>query len=196
MRYTYDMYARTKLGSDELHRVGTTTNVNELTDDHVTFPNHVVVFDNLDQGKVRVLTTPDDLLGHRTAVERASAWPKPNDAWDPFDKTETDIQMVDSKEELGTARKDAINPQYYRDFLAGRQWIETRQERVIRRYGPHAWLAVLETMTYKYLDRCGGKDPESQELQKALWYMKFMTAFVKNGLKPIRVEEVDDILAR
>jgi len=45
----------------------------------------------------------------------------------------------------------------------------------------------------KYLDRNGGKDEELQELQKALWYMKFLVAYIKNG-GPIKIENIEIIL--
>jgi hypothetical protein len=44
------------------------------------------------------------------------------------------------------------------------------------------------------MDRNGGKDSELQETLKALWYMKFLAAFIKNGNKPIYVKDIDTIL--
>ena len=92
--------------------------------------------------------------------------------------------------------KDAINPSHYKNYMGHDlqlQWLEAMQ------YLPHFqdpdWFkAAVEMQIRKYLDRCGGKDNELQELKKALWYLEFLTAYVANGNKPIRVDRVREIL--
>jgi len=98
-----------------------------------------------------------------------------------------------------TPKKDAINPKHYQGYVSTPevtlQWLETMQ------YLPHfrdptCFLAAVELQVRKYLDRSGGKDEEIQETEKALWYLKFMTAYMVNGYKPIRVADIEKILGR
>lgn len=145
--------------------------------------------------------------------------------WQPFNERETDIHMQekvapfssagtspshlaktssDVKHPLDTPKltlgqlslkdKDHINPSHYQGYCQDLQWLETMQ------YLPHfrdpkCFLAAVELQVRKYLDRSGGKDKELQETEKALWYLKFMTAYMKNGYQPIRVKDIDSILA-
>ena len=60
---------------------------------------------------------------------------------------------------------------------------------------PAVFVGALSLIIRGYMDRRGGKDSVAQEDLKALWYMKFKTAFVLNGHKPIRVAQVEQILA-
>ena len=66
----------------------------------------------------------------------------------------------------------------------------TSKNRVLR---PKNFKAAVELQIRKYLDRLGGKDAELQELEKALWYTKFLVAYVKNK-GPIRVKDIETIL--
>ena len=73
------------------------------------------------------------------------------------------------------------------------QWLEAMQ------YLPHfkdpnCFKAAVELQIRKYLDRCGGKDNELQELKKAGWYLDFLTAYVANGNKPIRVNDIKRLI--
>ena len=96
---------------------------------------------------------------------------------------------------LYTVKKDMINPSHYQSFIKDMQWIETIQYLPHFR-NPESFKAALELQVRKYLDRSGGKDEELQETEKALWYLKFLTAFIKNGNKPIKVKDVDNILKK
>jgi hypothetical protein len=143
-----------------------------------------------DKTHLRTLYTQDDIDGFRTSLERSFSW-KP-------DKT--------------VKKKDPINPPHYqnffeiaapdfdkeleRDLFLGLQWLETQCR--IRRYrvNPDHFIAAVELQIRKYLDRNGEKDEELQELEKGLWYYKFMVAYIKNGRKPILVADIDEILKR
>lgn len=98
--------------------------------------------------------------------------------------------------------KDHINPTHYQgyisflqgDILVELQWLETMQY-LPRFRNPESFKAAVELQGRKYFDRNGGKDKELQELQKGLWYFKFLVAYIKNGDKPIRVMDIDSILS-
>ncbi len=94
-------------------------------------------------------------------------------------------------------KKDAINPSHYQAYIQTEkevlQWLEAMQY-LPRFRDPECLKAAVELQARKYMDRNGGKDAELQELQKGLWYFKFLVAFIKNGNKPIRVENIDKIL--
>jgi hypothetical protein len=92
-------------------------------------------------------------------------------------------------------KKDAINPPHYKSFLDQYQWIETMCRLQRFKDNPEQFEAAIELQVRKYLDRCGRKDARLQELEKALWYLKFLVAYVKGGSQPIHVSEVEDILS-
>lgn len=91
-------------------------------------------------------------------------------------------------------KKDMINPSHYKNYCQELQWVETMQY-LPRFRNPESFKAALEFTLRGYIDRCGQKDSELQELQKCLWYLKFLTAYVKNNNMPIRIADVDSILA-
>lgn len=152
-------------------------------------------------------------LESKTAL-RAMIEHNMNQQWEPFNERETEIHMqekitpiadaVSKETPVGTSRltlgkltmkaeKDHINPSHYQGYCQDLQWLEAMQ------YLPHfrdpkAFLAAVELQVRKYLDRSGGKGKELQETEKALWYLKFMTAYMKNGYKPVRVADIDGIL--
>lgn len=99
--------------------------------------------------------------------------------------------------------KDHINPSHYQSFFGGTdqilleelQWLETIQ--YTKQYrNPEIFKASIELQARKYLDRLGGKDAESQEIKKAIWYLKFLAAYIANDNKPIRVKNIDSILGK
>lgn len=102
--------------------------------------------------------------------------------------------------------KDHINPAHYKQHMVIRdkdgnetdvlQWIEHQQYMPYWRNNMRAFVQAILIQSDKYLSRLGQKDDETQEMLKALWYMKFATAVMKNGLRPVRVSEIETILNR
>jgi len=103
-------------------------------------------------------------------------------------------------------KKDAVNPAHYKRLFEIQdkhntvtdviQWLEHLQYKPFWRNNMHAFVhAVRDMCADKYLSRMGMKDDETQEMEKALWYFKFATAVMKNGYKPVRVDEIERILA-
>lgn len=100
---------------------------------------------------------------------------------------------------LSAQKPDAVNPSHYADLIevdgvVSLQWLEHLQHHA-RFRDPERFKSAVEMQVRKYLDRCGQKDEELQEILKALWYMKFLAAYIKNGNKPIRVADIETILA-
>ena len=91
--------------------------------------------------------------------------------------------------------KDNINPNHYQGFIMELQWLEAMQYLPHFR-NPENFKAAVELQVRKYLDRCGGKDSEEQELRKSLWYLKFLTAYVAAGNIPIRVKDIEYLLEK
>jgi hypothetical protein len=181
MLYTYETYRKDK-------RTSTTTNFHEFekefADSDVTLKG--LVTDNRTNESTYILTT-DDLLNWREKLERDEQW-KPM-KWEPL-------------EEAGivTKRKDAINPSHYKTYFGGSdipdlQWLEAMQY-TGKFKDPQNFKAAVEMQVRKYLDRLGGKDAEVQELKKAIWYLKFYTAYIAAGEKPIRIKDIDTILSK
>ena len=94
------------------------------------------------------------------------------------------------------ALMDVTRPAYYQDFMMGLQWLEAMQYRPEFREDPKAFLLAVKLQAMKYMDRLGGKDNIARELKKASWYIDFMTAFVVNDYKPIRVADIPALLKK
>ena len=134
----------------------------------------------------------------------------PEEGWTVIDSYE-DLQKImadysKATPEAGEVSGDAINPSHYKQLLVitntdGKyidtlQWLEHLQYKPFWRNNMHAFVhAVRDLCADKYLARMGMKDDETQEMEKALWYFKFATAIMKNGYKPVRVNDIDHILA-
>ncbi len=93
--------------------------------------------------------------------------------------------------------KDHINPDHYQAFFKHEelelQWLETKQHEEQFR-DPEKFKAAVSLQIEKYLDRRGKKDAELRESRKALWYLKFLTAYIANGNEPILVKDIPTIL--
>jgi coenzyme F420-reducing hydrogenase alpha subunit len=74
--------------------------------------------------------------------------------------------------------KDHINPQHYKNVAAGKQYMELMVDMLQGKSGVEAHLFG---QVYKYLMRCGNKDQEVQELNKALWYLKALIKYKSEG---------------
>jgi hypothetical protein len=73
---------------------------------------------------------------------------------------------------------DAINPSHYKNVAAGKQYMELMVDMLEGKSGVEAHLFG---QVYKYLMRCGNKDQEVQELNKALWYLQALIKFKTEG---------------
>lgn len=74
--------------------------------------------------------------------------------------------------------KDHINPKHYKNVAAGKQYMELMVDMLAGKSGVEAHLFG---QVYKYLMRCGNKDQEVQELNKALWYLQALIKFKTEG---------------
>jgi hypothetical protein len=89
--------------------------------------------------------------------------------------------------------KDHINPSHYQGYIQELQWLESMQY-LPRFRNPESFIAAVELQGRKYWDRNGGKDEEAQELQKGIWYFKFLLAYILNDRKPIRVADINRLI--
>jgi hypothetical protein len=204
MRYTYDTCrgAYNKLSDPLKQRIATTTNFNEIKKEDYTPPQYVVVYDNETfGGPVFTIDSEERYLAWMTTLERVYAW-KPDSkekGWDPFNEKETGIHMHSAETPVDKIKK-AVDPSHYQEFFysdnpaeVGMQWLDAKSRE--RRFSnPDVFKGALELQIKKYLDRNGGKDEELQELLKARWYLSYLCAYIKNGNKPIRVEDIKKIL--
>jgi hypothetical protein len=127
--------------------------------------------------------TYDDYLSWRTAQERVTAW-KPT--------------LLEEYPSLLTVPvKDHINPSHYQAYIKTLQeelqWLEAMQY-LPRFRNPEVFIGAVELQGRKYWDRNGGKDEEAQELQKGIWYFKFLLAYILNDRKPIRVCDINNLI--
>lgn len=205
MRYTFDLF-----NGDT--RLLTTTDVREI-ETEIRPEHHVKIYDNLaniDLAPVR-LNSLEELVDWYTAREMAFAW-KPEiketrtvehpseGAVEVPGKEEPGLRFVEDavKDGSGQSITEAVNPAHYKSFIPdirpgdeALEWLETMQYR----YAPEVFIGAVDLQIRKYMDRNGNKDHPLQEYQKGLWYYKFLVAFMKNGNKPIRVRDIDNLLA-
>lgn len=195
MRYTYEVY---KTGTDQ--RVDTGVRV-ELV--KLEKGQSIVITDNLSPNLKPVhIHNQDDLDGWVEAAARANQWMDKADREKihsralacGIDVDDDDLKKVDTADRTLAQH---INPSYYQSYIQTEletlQWLEAMQ--YLPRYrNPESFCAAVELQIRKYMDRNGGKDSEVQEFMKALWYMKFLCAYMKNGHKPVRVVNVNTIL--
>jgi len=87
-----------------------------------------------------------------------------------------------------------VSPSHYKDYCDGMQWLETMQYLPDFK-DPEKFKAAIKLQIRKYLDRDGQKDDTRQELRKALWYLKFLVAYLHNDGKPLMIVDVDTVLA-
>lgn len=193
MRFTYTVYKDDGTNGHPI-RTDIFTREEELKPEHYTYPFYVQVFDNLKKLDYYVIRSQDDLEGFVEAQARAYTWSDKQDKakWNPLNSEETDIQIKGTNKPI-----DHINPSHYQGYIETElevlQWLEAMQYLPHYR-DPRCFIAAVELQVRKYLDRSGGKDEELQETKKALWYLRFMTAYMANGYKPIRVKDIDKLL--
>lgn len=213
MRYTYDLM---------LHdiRIDTTNSFKYATE---AFENgkcdSISALDNLTHNELR-LKSDEDIIMWSEKMGRECAWlPKykeggivPKD-WNPLEETDgfhvkgqtVSVMPSGATMTLGELKlnpeirslADQVDPPHYQGYVTTEkeslQWLETMQ--YLPRYrDPNTFCGAVELQIRKYMDRNGGKDEELQEFSKALWYMKFLTAYMKNGYKPVRVANIESIL--
>lgn len=144
------------------------------------------------------LRSEDDMIQHRMMLERRQWIGKAAKA-EGGKIVEMPITVNVS---VSDTIKAAVNPSHHKSFLAGKigdieidlQWLEGQQ--LLPKYrDPELFIAAVELQVRKYLDRNGKKDDELQEFMKAKWYLDFIIAYIKNGKKPIRVEDIPALLA-
>jgi hypothetical protein len=176
MEYIYETFhTKTNL------RVDTSTSLedveNNFEDDVYYWDTHfVVVYSGmLSSTKARTLYNQEDLNNWRVGQERSTAW-KP----EGFGST--------------AAVKDTVRPSHYKDTVPGMMYIEMMQYMLAHIKDPME--ATLLGHVYKYLMRSGKKEDNSelQEYSKGLWYLEFLVAYIKNGRKPIKAEDIRKIL--
>jgi hypothetical protein len=169
------------------------------------------------------LLSVDDLEEWRDKIARDNTWrPDMKEKWNPFDEKETEIHMNvcnecdisflcynkpefcirSQKKYLG---KTPVNPKHYQAYMAKvsdgtikdyefqtLQWLESIQYK--NRYQDQfTFISSVLLQADKYLSRLGGKDDDVQEIMKAIWYLKFAAAYIKNN-GPIRVVDIPQIL--
>jgi len=94
------------------------------------------------------------------------------------DRKPPEIKMSESLEKASTDIEKAVNPKHYQNVAAGKQYIELMVDMLRDKTGVEAHLFG---QVYKYLMRCGGKDKEIQELEKAKWYLTALIKYKTEG---------------
>ena len=96
-----------------------------------------------------------------------------------FEKGWSEVFGMEYNKEIDMLEnKDHINPKHYKNVAAGKQYMELMVDMLAGKSGVEAHLFG---QVYKYLMRCGNKDQEVQELNKALWYLQALIKYKSEG---------------
>jgi hypothetical protein len=93
-------------------------------------------------------------------------------------------------------KQDATRPKHHTDFLDHYQWLDVESRKPRYRNDPDGFIHAVHLQVDKYMDRCGRKDNELQEYEKANFYLNYIIEFIKNGKKPILAEDIHKKLGR
>jgi len=96
-----------------------------------------------------------------------------------FDEAKQQEEHLDEKFFKQMNLDAIINPKHYKNVAAGKQYMELMVDMLDGKSGVEAHLFG---QVYKYLMRCGNKDEEVQELEKALWYLNALIKYKKEGV--------------
>lgn len=87
-----------------------------------------------------------------------------------------------------------VDPKHYQNYMENLQWLEAMNRLSRYEQNPEQFLAAVELQVRKYLDRLGQKDIIAQDLLKAVWYLKYMAAYLINDKKPILVKDIETLI--
>jgi len=209
MEYIYEIYEKST--ANKLH---TCTRLEEIENlflikGEYNFTNEYVEIyrgdARHDAPKIMCITCQSDLIDWRNKLERDAAW-RP-DKVDELPQAgrkyhvEDDGFHIDDALAPGTIwevrespTEDPINPQHYQGYLGRLQWLETMSRIPEYKNDPAAFAKAVKLQVRKYLDRDERKGEQLQDAEKALWYLKFYVAFLKNDKQPILVDHIEGIL--
>jgi len=177
MNYKYVKY---ELGS----KSGSVSDFGLVAGDDVTNGNVVQAIPADPAFPTVILDSLDKFESFAEGRRRALVWPGPSANTPlPTMKEYQDVKLT----------PQPVKGDHYQGYIGELQWIDAMS--LIPKYrDPVLFKAALELQIRKYFDRLGRKDNELQELMKALWYMKYLCAYIKNDNNPIKGKDVDDIL--
>ena len=112
-------------------------------------------------------------------------------------KNESEDRFSESQRAKHGSMAAAVDPAHYKEFMLTPakeelQWLEAKMSE--KRFEGSAGYKAILLQADKYQSRLGGKDNEVQEIMKAVWYLKYAAAYLANGMKPVLIKDVDDIL--
>jgi hypothetical protein len=207
MEYLYEVFVRGRRNTCTTNFVEAEKDFMECLKTHVDAGLELRVYKSMTPNILYArLDNENDVAGWRVMLEQKVAW-KPHDNLledsppsTPFVPVE-DIYTSAAKAipgTIGNSKIDHINPSHYQAYFGGMdleelQWLEAKQYQNHWR-NPENFKAAVLLQADKYLSRLGGKDEDSQEILKGVWYLKFLAAYIKNGNQPIRVKDIDKIL--
>jgi hypothetical protein len=92
-----------------------------------------------------------------------------------------DQSVVTKQQEYWREQSErAVDPKHYKGYFKEHQWVDTMREITPMKMGDR-FRGALEFTVRGYLDRCGQKDDELQELNKALFYFMYLVKYVEGA---------------
>jgi hypothetical protein len=189
--FVYETY------SDEGLKLDTSNDLCEVPFESFKMGNRIEVYDGRTPNTwthVHTIKSQDQLEEWMDKLARDFSW-KPSRfvSMRPELMMKAKVEDAELKVVFGTnIPLSPVNPSHYQGFVGDLQWLETKMYHMSKDQFDGAMYLQVD----RYLSRLGKKDATLQEMEKALWYLKFWTAWKKNGQVPILVKDVDDILKR
>lgn len=170
-----------RIPGEPYSRVGTVDKVSEIT------PAMFVA-------SIVDVTFEDTRIGVFTDYNSLMKWW--NSGSVPINKPGTAETVASNKEKPSRDRtiEDHVDAPHYKNYMGDLQWIDT-MSRLSSFEDPKVFRGALELTVRGYIDRMGKKDRAEQDILKAVWYLRYMAAYIANGDKPILIENIDSILA-
>lgn len=178
MKYCYDLFQNGK-------RIGTGCDFDILLREATADDFHIIATNNIN-GHVTKIEGIDGVEDWRMSRERDIWLDVANKHdWKPFEEAEIHMKEKSVPDHIAKA----VSPSHYKGYVDDYQWLDV-MSRIPSMREPARFKAAVELQVRKYLDRCGQKDEELQELKKSLFYLKYLVAYVENGNSPIVIEDV------
>ncbi|MDB4575367.1 DUF3310 domain-containing protein [bacterium] len=189
--YTYKMI---QLDNGTCTPVENLTAVEEVAVSETFFKSFCIKVGHENQLGTFLIESLDELQVHHEDRARAFQW-KDSEASLSVPNNKVDAFPIKS------VIAEAVDPAHYQGYLLVDgdtqeclQWLEACNRLEKYRNHPEVFCGAVELQIRKYMDRSGKKDNELQEWKKALWYMKYLVAYMANDYNPVLVRNIDGIL--
>jgi hypothetical protein len=186
MQYTYDVIKGKK-------RIHTTTDWTDALNEYNNIEGSKSILVTYPKGDTFLIKNEEDIEGFEESLVRRIWLLRSESKSNSFDSKSSETNEFKKV-------KENVDPPHYQAYFGGNgveelQWLEAKQYQN-HWQNPEIFIPAVILQADKYLSRLGKKDASVQEIMKAIWYLKFVAAYIANNNKPIRIKDIDNILSK